>query len=94
MPIFRCLMRGENFPGALLGKSGPLGFYATRFVDAESPKAAELAALELLRTDPSLAVPPEARTTDAKVFFEAIEALEPAHERESGRGFTFFPMET
>jgi hypothetical protein len=52
-------MRGEDFPGAILGKAEPIGFYVTRFVDAESDDDAELAALELLRNDESLSTPPD-----------------------------------
>ena len=41
MPLFRCSIRGENFPGELIGLTTAVGFHATRFVDAESATEAE-----------------------------------------------------
>ena len=94
MPTFRCLMRGENFPGIVLGEADPIGFYATRYVDAEYAGLAEVAALELLKRDPTLSVAPDARTKDAKVFFEEIEELAPGHVSGPNAGFSFFVMGT
>src|SRR3546814_4101780 len=70
MPLFRCIICGENFPGTLLGQEELVGFYTTRFVEADSPEQAEIMAIELLRNDPSLDVSSEHRTQSAKVFFE------------------------
>jgi len=94
MPKYRCLMRGENFPEVLLDKTSPIGFFATRFVDADSASNAELAALDLLRRDQARSVPPESRTSGAHVFFEAIEELSPNDNRDEGAGFSFFVMGT
>ena len=94
MLIFRCLMRGENFPGVLLGKVDPVGFYATRYVEAASAEDAELAALALLRDDQTLSVPAQARTENAQVFFEEIEELSTGDEQGANAGFTFFSMGT
>ena len=94
MPTFRCLMRGENFPGTVLGEADPIGFYATRYVNAESANLAELAALDLLKHDPTLSVAPDARTKDAQVFFEEIEELAPGHAPGPNAGFSFFVMGT
>jgi hypothetical protein len=35
MPLFRCSIRGENFPGELIGLTTAARFKATRFVEAE-----------------------------------------------------------
>lgn len=93
MPLFRCFIRGENFPGKLLERPGLLGFHTTRFVEAESPEQAELLALDLLRDDAGLAVAAEHRTQEAQVFFETIEEIPADSARTPNKGFTFFPME-
>jgi hypothetical protein len=58
MPWFRCFISGENFPGELVGDSGPFGFYVTRFVEAADATDAENVALHDLKADPKLAPPP------------------------------------
>lgn len=47
---FRCFIEGKHFPGVLLNEKGTVGFYTTRFVQAESPEQAELEAVALLLT--------------------------------------------
>ena len=95
MPIFRCFMRGENFPGSVAGESEPIGFYATRFLEASSASEAELAALERLRAEPEFQlVRPEDRMEHAQVYFEQIEEVPMESGRGPGKGFTFFRMGT
>lgn len=94
MPLFRCFIRGDNFPGMLLGQQEPIGFYTTRFVEAETPEQAELLAVDLLRVDSSLDVPQEHRTHDSKVYFENIDEVPAETERKPNKGFTFFTMGT
>ncbi|GAB2524003.1 hypothetical protein [Lysobacter humi (ex Lee et al. 2017)] len=95
MPVFRCFIRGENFPGSLLGQAEPIGFFATRFVEAASAAEAEMVALDLLRQDPTFdAVGPEDRMEDARVYFEEIDEEPADFERGPGKGFSFFPMGT
>jgi hypothetical protein len=93
MPLFQVLLRGENFPGVILGEKGAIGFYTTRFVDAASAAGAEEAALDILRADEALAVAEEFRTEDATVFVEEILAVSGDTPRASAKGFSFFPME-
>ena len=96
MKLFRCSICGENFPGILTGETDPIGFYTTRFVRADTPEEAEILALTLLRDDPRLQVDPTHRTSDTKVYFEAIDELDemPNGLKEPGGGYTFFPMES
>ena len=54
MPVYRCFIRGENFPGALIGERWPIGFYTTRFVVAESAPDAQYLAGDLVTADASL----------------------------------------
>ena len=48
---FKVMLRGENFNVALDGPVAKLGFYTTRFVEADTPDAAEQAAVDLVRQD-------------------------------------------
>lgn len=94
MPIFRCFIRGENFPGALAGHPAPVGFYAARFVEAPSAQAAEAVALGLLRSESDFErVSPDDRMENARVYFEQIEEIDADGVQGPGRGFTFSPME-
>ena len=93
MPLFRCLMRGENFPFDVDGAWKSVGFYATRFVDAASAEEAEAAALGLLKADPALARESSTPGLEhARVVFEEIEEV--AAVTGPNAGFTFFEEET
>ena len=96
MKLYRCLMLGENFPGAILGYEGPIGFFTTRFVRAENAEEAEAEALRLLRDDQRLDVETSKRRVDARVFFEAVEEIDglPEGVEEPGGGYSFFRMGT
>jgi hypothetical protein len=88
-------MRGENFPGRLIGSRKPIGFYVTRFVEAQSVEDAESLALQALQRERSLRVPPVVRKrfADARVYFEEIVEVEPRWKRPK-KGFSFFEMGT
>jgi hypothetical protein len=92
MPLFRCSIRGENFPGELIGLTTAVGFHATRFVDAQSVADAEQIAVAALRQDAALTVIAEPRVKNAKVYFESIEEVPAETERAPNEGFTFFRM--
>jgi hypothetical protein len=95
MALFRCLIRGENFPGSLAGQSEAVGFYTTRYVEAPSLPEAELAAMALLRSDPNFElVRPEDRMEDAKIFFEQLEQVTEEVGFSPASGFSFFSMGT
>jgi hypothetical protein len=94
MPVFRCLIRGENFPGELIGLTSAVGFHAARFVEAQSPAEAEQIAVAALRQDAALTVTAEPRVKNAKVYFESIEEVPAATERGPNTGFTFFSMDS
>jgi hypothetical protein len=93
MPLFRCSIRGEGFPGELIGLTVAVGFNATRFVDAESAEEAERIAVAALRQDVALTVTAEPRVKNAKVYFESIEEVPAETERVPNAGFTFFRMD-
>ena len=97
MKLFRCFIRGENFPLHVDGKDDLLGFYTARFVRAETADEAELLALDMLRENPTLnGVDPSKRTAETMVYFESIEEIDSLPEgiTEAGTGFTFYPMGT
>jgi hypothetical protein len=94
MPLYRCLIRGENFPGELIGLTTAVGFHATRFVDAGSAEEAEGIAVAALRQDAALTVTAEPRVKNAKVYFESIEEVPADTERVPNEGLTFFRMGT
>jgi hypothetical protein len=95
MPLFRCLIRGENFPVLVEGRRTLFGFYTTRFVETTSAQDAELVALGLLRADPSLqpasGVP---RNPDSRVYFEEIVEVTFEGEQLPNSGFTWYEMGT
>ena len=96
MPLFRCMIRGENFPGQLIGQKGLVGFYTTRFVEADNAEEAELAGLEVLRTDPDLEIRSEKLRQQeplAKVYFEEIVEVAEDTDRVPNEGATWFGME-
>lgn len=94
MALFRCSIRGENFPGELIGLTVAVGFHATRFVEADSATEAENIAVAALREDAALTVTAEPRVKNAKVYFESIEEVPADTERVPNQGFTFFTMDT
>jgi len=93
MALFRVLLHGKEFPGVIVGKPNTIGFYTTRFVEADNEKEAEMAALAVLRESPELEVPEEHRTSSAKVFVEEMVSVPPNTERVPSAGFTFYDTE-
>lgn len=93
MALFRCSIRGENFPGELIGQSAAIGFHATRFIDAPSAAEAERLVVAALRQDAALTVAVEPRTKNAKVYFDSIEEVPPGTDRLPNSGFSFFAMQ-
>lgn len=94
MTWFRCRIRGENFPGALVGETHPIGFYTTRYVEAATSDAAEMKALSLLKQHQSLHVPEGVdRPKDAKVYFDEIVEVRADEVSDVDMGLSFFAME-
>jgi hypothetical protein len=90
VPFYRCFVRGEHFPGQLIGADDSYGFYTTRWVQALNRKRAELRAVEAIRRDPSFALPDGApEPADARVYVEKIEQVARL-PRFRGGGATWF----
>lgn len=95
MAWFRCFIRGENFPGELIGQPGLVGFYLTRFVEAVNAEEAETRAMQGLRSEPKLAPPPGYKPSGiTRVWFEEIAELPADQVPARQPGFAWYPMET
>ena len=94
MRHFRVLVRGENFLIALDGKPVRMGFYTTRFVEADDPKAAELLAVDLIRGDAWLTggAVLNQQSDPPMLFADEIEVV-PKADVQAVSGFSFFLME-
>jgi hypothetical protein len=90
--LYQCFIRGENFPGVVLGEVDPVGFYTTRWVEAPDEATAEKVALESLRSEKVFAIDPELRSKDATVYFESVIPVDVIPEDAVQTGATWFPM--
>lgn len=88
------MVRGENFPGQLIGKKGLVGFYTTRWVEAVSLDDAEMSALEAMRIDPAFEIvsPKLQEQSKAMVYFDEILEVPPETPRVPSEGATWFDM--
>ena len=94
MKWFKCYIEGENFPGELVNDDKLIGFFITRFVQADSPEEAENIALGRLKDEESLKLPTGASPSAiAKVYFGKIAEVSEKDVPTDQPGFTFFPME-
>ncbi|MFZ6818828.1 hypothetical protein [Undibacterium sp. Ji22W] len=93
MPLFQCLIRGDNFPGKIIHQRYLIGFYTTRFVKADTSTQAEELAIQLLQNDVIFSIPIEERSHTAKVYFEEIIEVVDDVNNKPNQGYTFFPMD-
>jgi hypothetical protein len=75
------------------GKFQLMGFYTTRWVEAETAEAAEPIALELVRDEFRFSDEDRRRAPDAMMYFEEIVQVEPDTPRVPKKGASWFPME-
>lgn len=96
MKNYKVFVRGENFLINLDGVNQKMGFYTTRFVEAESEVAAEYAVMDILRSDPKLVKGVLNEESDPPMMY--VEELEELESMKGypvpGTGFTFYPEET
>jgi hypothetical protein len=91
MAWFRVFACGEDFPVVLNGQVEIVGFYTTRYVEAEGAGEAEATASELLFDDPDLEAPPGYEDYQPRLVFEEVEQV--AAPIDIDDNFSFFPME-
>ncbi len=92
---YKVLVRGDNFLLNLDGKNQKLGFYTTRFVEAQNEEDAEERAIVLLRDDSKLRSGVLNEQSDSPVMFaeEIVELKSFDGLKTPGTGFTFYPKE-
>ena len=92
---FRVFVRGKNFLIKLDDVEKKLGFYTTRFVEAQNEEAAEYVVMDLLRGDPKLAKGVLNDKSDPPMMYaEEVEELDSfAGLPVPGQGFAFYPDE-
>ena len=89
---FKVMLRGENFNVALDGPVAKLGFYTTRFVEADTPDAAEQAAVDVVRQDSRLqGIVRNAPTDPPMIYLESLSEI-PSFDGcpVPGAGYTWF----
>ncbi|HKY29836.1 MAG TPA: hypothetical protein VJM12_17985 [Pyrinomonadaceae bacterium] len=96
MKKYKVFVRGENFLINLDGVEQKMGFYTTRFVEAENEVAAEYAVMDILRSDPKLVQGVLNEKSDPPMMYaEEIEELKSMKGYPvPGAGFSFYPEET
>ena len=93
MKWYRCLIRGENFPGEMLGQHQVVGFYTVQFVQDDSPQNAETKALAALKKHTSLQLPEGVNAPKScRVYFEEIEEVSAEDVDIVQAGLSFHPM--
>ena len=92
---YKVLVRGENFLLNVDGKNQKLGFYTTRFVEAQKEEGAEEMAIAVVRDDPKLRSGVLNELSDPPVMFaEEIVELKSFDGLKIPRtGFVFYPQE-
>ncbi len=94
MPWFRCFIRGENFPAGTDDSGRLVGFFTTRFVEADNEDDAEERGLERLLADPWLAsLRGDPALGRATVSIQETDEVPADSVPAQPPGFTFFPMD-
>lgn len=95
MKNFRVLVRGQNFLINLDDVDQKVGFYTTRFVEAQNQEAAEYAVMDMLRDDPKLAKGVLNDKSDPPMMYaEEVEEIDSFKGLQlPGTGFAFYPDE-
>jgi hypothetical protein len=91
MAWFRLFACGEDFPVIIDGNVEIVGFYTTRYVEAETQGEAEAIASDMLFEDEDLQPPPGYDEYQPQLVFEEVERV--AEPVDINDGFSFFPME-
>jgi hypothetical protein len=93
MKNYRVFVRGENFLINVDGCVKKLGFYTTRFVEANDEREAEENAISILRKDPKLRGCILNKESDTPMLF--VEEIEKVDSFDGltlpGAGFSFYP---
>ncbi len=93
MKKYRILIQGKDFHIEVENGNPIIGFYTTRFVEAENPDEAELKAVDLIKNDNKLKNSMKKELNPKPMLFaKEIEELESFDEVDPpGEGYTFYP---
>lgn len=94
MKKYRVFLHGKNFLIRFDGRKQVVGFYTTRFVEAENPEEAENKAVQLIREDRKLQkVVLNDKSDPPMIFVEEIEEkVSFDGVKLPGTGYTFYPV--
>ena len=87
---WRVLLEGRNFWLRVDSDTRRLGFYTTRFVEAEDERSAELVAIQLIRDDPKLPEVLHQRSDPPMIYAEEITAVAAPDRDHPNTGYTFY----
>jgi hypothetical protein len=91
---YACFVAGTGFPGLLIGKEQPVGFYTTRFVRASTVEDAETQAILDLRADERLRLPDGvAGSEEASIRVEECVVISEYDVPSNEEGLVWFEMD-
>src|SRR5262249_24035175 len=95
MKKYKVFLNGRNFLMEADGQPKKMGFYTTRFVEAETPENAENIAVELVRNDAELRKAVKNEKPDPPTIYAEEIALLQSFEGilVPGTGYTFYEEE-
>ena len=94
MPKYQVLLEGRDFPARLSDDGKCLGFFTTRFVEADDAEAAECLAVNLVRDELwDFVGPAQEGDSTPMMSLDEISVIDDLPDDGPGRGFTWFPMD-
>ncbi len=94
MSHWRVKLNGKNFWLRLDADPKRLGFYTTRYVEANNAQEAELAAVQLIRDDPELQGVLNERSDPPMIYAEEIIEVTVLDSKYVNAGYTFYIEDT
>lgn len=90
MSEWRVLLNGSNFLMEFEGRPTKLGWFTTRYVEAEDEHSAEVAAVALIRRDPKLSGVLNAPSDPPLILLDEIEESPFVDAERDDAGFAFY----
>lgn len=90
MAEWRVLLNGRNFLLEFEGEPKRLGFYTTRFVEAQNPEAAEMAAVQMVREDSTLQQVLNDPSDSPMIYAEEVTEATRQNSEYPNTGYTFY----
>ena len=94
MPNFLVRIEGRDFPARLSDDGKDLGFFTTRYVEAEDVEAAELRAVGVIRSELLEWIgPPQEGDPTPMMTLDKVVEVDEMPQGGPGEGFTWYPMD-